>query len=46
MSLEIYWLVVGPVILAGLSGVGWLTLWFTRDREKRDHAASSAVNRL
>jgi hypothetical protein len=46
MSLETYWLVVAPLILAGLSGVGWLTLWLTRDRAKRDQEASNAVNRL
>jgi len=34
MSLETYWIVVAPLALLGLSGVGWLTLWLTRDRDK------------
>jgi hypothetical protein len=45
MNLQTYWLAV-PLVGNGLSGFGWLALWITRRREKRDHHASGAVNRL
>jgi hypothetical protein len=33
MSLQTYWL-LAPLALIGVSGIGWLALWFTRDRKK------------
>jgi hypothetical protein len=33
MSLQTYWVVVAPLFLLGLSGIGWLALWLTRDRK-------------
>jgi hypothetical protein len=37
MSLEIYWLVIAPALLFGLSAIAWVALWLTRPREKSDH---------
>lgn len=45
MNLETYWLLV-PLIGIGLTGIGWLALWVTRPRSKRDRHAGGAVNRL
>lgn len=36
MSFETYWL-VAPLALLGLSAFGWLALWLTRPRHRRDH---------
>ena len=35
MSLQTYWVLIAPLILLGLSGIGWAALWLTRPR-KRD----------
>ena len=30
MNLQIYWLVIAPTLLLGLSAIGWVGLWVTR----------------
>jgi hypothetical protein len=33
MNLQTYWL-HAPIVLIAMSSIGWLALWFTRDRKK------------
>jgi hypothetical protein len=32
MTLDIYWLVIAPALLLGVSLIGWIALWITRPR--------------
>ena len=44
MTLETYWLVV-PLVGIGLSGFGWLALWFTRQpKSAPSHRAPGSRN--
>ncbi len=40
MTPQFYWLVAAPGLMAGLSAVGWLTLWLTRPKQKDADAAA------
>jgi len=43
MTLATYWL-IAPLVLIGLSSLGWLALWLTQHHEKRGDPAKDAAS--